>query len=297
MPGERDRAIGALVGLAVGDALGATLEFQARDSYPPLTDMVGGGPFQLAPGEWTDDTSMALCLTDSLISSDGFDKRDLLERFRRWWRGGENSHNGRCFDIGITTRNALLKFERDGSVDAGSDDPDSAGNGSLMRLSPVAIRWWNDPATATSVAVRQSETTHRSPMVLQCCQVFAEILCDAISTGDRDYVLRDRPWSGSHALRDVLAGKWKTLSRSEIGSSGYVFDSLRAALWCVGNADDFRHAVLIAANLGDDADTTAAITGQLAGALWGAEGIPSAWQTRLAWAVSIRERAARLFDR
>ena len=105
-----DRALGCLLGLAVGDTLGTTLEFSKRDAHPPLTDMVGGGPFGLNPGEWTDDTSMALCLADSLIACGEIDQRDLMERFVRWWREGHNSHNGRCFDIGITTRRALQRF-------------------------------------------------------------------------------------------------------------------------------------------------------------------------------------------
>lgn len=134
-----DRAIGALLGLAVGDAVGTTLEFRARDSYEPLTDMVGGGPFGLQPGQWTDDTSMALCLADSLLEKGMLDQTDLMERFVRWWRHGENASTGRCFDIETTTANALAKFEATGNPVAGSIDPRSAGNGSIMRLAPVAI--------------------------------------------------------------------------------------------------------------------------------------------------------------
>src|ERR1700754_2398601 len=111
MEAVRDRAVGALVGLAVGDAVGTTLEFSRRDSMPPLKDMVGGGPFRLQPGQWTDDTSMALCLADSLLACDGLNQHDLMQRFLRWWRDGENSCTGECFDIGITTRTALMRFE------------------------------------------------------------------------------------------------------------------------------------------------------------------------------------------
>jgi ADP-ribosyl-[dinitrogen reductase] hydrolase len=140
------RGLGCLLGLAVGDAVGTTLEFSRRDERPPLTDMVGGGPFRLAPGEWTDDTSVALCLADSIIGCGGIDQCDLMDRFVPWWRDGENSHNGRCFDIGITTRHALARFERTGDPLAGSVDPGTAGNGSVMRLAPVALRWCADPA-------------------------------------------------------------------------------------------------------------------------------------------------------
>jgi len=107
-----DRAIGSLLGLAVGDALGATLEFSERDAHSPVTDIIGGGPFRLKPGEWTDDTSMALCLADSLIANKALDEHDLLERFVRWWEKGENSVKGRCFDIGTTTRQSLANFLR-----------------------------------------------------------------------------------------------------------------------------------------------------------------------------------------
>src|SRR5215813_4145645 len=141
---SEDRACGCLLGLAVGDAIGTTLEFRSRDAYAPLTDMIGGGPFDLAPGEWTDDTSMALCLADSLINYGDLDETDLMQRFVRWWRNGANSANGYCFDIGFTTRAALSEFERSGNPRAGSENPNTAGNGSLMRLAPVAIRHHGD---------------------------------------------------------------------------------------------------------------------------------------------------------
>lgn len=134
----RDRAIGALIGLAAGDAVGTTLEFKRRDSYPRLTDMVGGGPFRLKPGQWTDDTSMALALADSLIENPDLDPADLMRRFVAWRDEGAYSCTGTCFDIGMTVSSALSRWQRSGDPLAGSTDPNSAGNGSLMRLSPVA---------------------------------------------------------------------------------------------------------------------------------------------------------------
>src|SRR3990172_9047568 len=123
---RKNRAVGCLLGLAIGDAVGTTLEFRARDTYPPLTDMIGGGPFNLKTGEWTDDTSMALCLADSLIACGDLDESDLMRRFLRWWRHGENSVNGRCFDIGNSTRHALETFERTGNPRSGSRKPETA---------------------------------------------------------------------------------------------------------------------------------------------------------------------------
>src|ERR1044071_3048228 len=128
-----DRVRGCLIGLATGDALGTTLEFKSPGTFKPITDMVGGGPFWLRPGEWTDDTSMALCLAESIIETRGFDPVDQLRRYVRWYRHGHMSCKNCCFDIGNTTRMALHIFERTGEPYCGSTDPLFAGNGSLMR--------------------------------------------------------------------------------------------------------------------------------------------------------------------
>ena len=287
-----DRAQGALLGLAIGDAVGTTLEFKARDSYPMLTDMTGGGPFRLKAGEWTDDTAMALALADSL-ASETFDEADLMRRFVAWHERGEYSCTGTCFDIGVTTREALSRFKRSGNPIAGSTDPMSAGNGSLMRLSPVAVRYWQDRATLRDVAARQSKTTHAAPEAVDACIAYAEVLADAISGMPRSEVLRPRSgYAGS--IEAIMQGSWRGKRRSEIKSSGYVAHSLEAALWCVGRTSDYRSAVLLAANLGDDADTTAAIVGQLAGALYGLSGIANEWQQRVAWAPRILTTALAL---
>lgn len=287
-----DRALGCLLGLAVGDAVGTTLEFSARDSRPPLTDMVGGGPFGLRPGEWTDDTSMALCLADSLAARNGLDQRDLMERFVRWWRHGENSHNGRCFDIGITTREALHRFLATGDPVAGSVDPMKAGNGSIMRLAPVALRWAGSREHAIAAARAQSVTTHAAPAAVEACALLAEILTEAIATGNKEAVLRPRAAS-EPSIAAVGAGSWRGKVRQQIRSSGYVVHTLEAAFWCIDRSDEFAEAVLLAANLADDADTVAAVTGQIAGALWGLSGIPRAWLDRLAWGEKL-ENTARL---
>ena len=278
-----DRAVGSLLGLAVGDAVGTTLEFKPRDSYQPLTDMVGGGSFHLKPGEWTDDTAMALALADSLCADPALDEADLMRRFVDWHRRGAYSCTGRCFDIGVTTRDALARFERTGDPLAGSTDPQTAGNGSLMRLAPVAIRHWAAPTTRATVAARQSTTTHAATEAIDACVAFADVLADAIAGEPRNAVLARREPDVPRGVRSVMAGSWRGRPRDAISASGYVLHSLEAALWCVGRTADFRSAVLLAANLGDDADTTAAITGQLAGALYGVAGIPPAWLAKLAW--------------
>jgi ADP-ribosyl-[dinitrogen reductase] hydrolase len=289
-----DRALGALLGLAVGDALGTTLEFRARDTYQPLTDIVGGGPFKLAPGEWTDDTALALALADSLASDDRLDEEDLLRRFVEWWQEGTYSCTGRCFDIGLTTRAALMHWQATGASHSASADSQLAGNGSLMRLAPVAIRFWHDRDRLTDVAARQSKTTHAAPEAVDACVAFANVLADAIEGRSKAEVLRDRSEAYAGAAGTVMAGGWRGKSRAAIRSGGYVVHSLEAALWCVDRTSTYREAVLMAANLGEDADTTAAITGQLAGALHGASGIPDQWLEKLAWRDRIRAMAATL---
>jgi ADP-ribosyl-[dinitrogen reductase] hydrolase len=293
----RDRAVGAMLGLAVGDAIGTTLEFTPRDSLPLLTGMVGAGPFRLAPGEWTDDTAMALALTDSLLSHPDLDETDLMDRFVAWHERGDYSHNGRCFDIGITTLGALGRFVKSGEPIAGSSDPGTAGNGSLMRLAPVAVRYWNDPGRLRDTAARQSRTTHGAAEAVDACVAYAELLADAIAGRPAEEVLFPRSGDWAPKIAVIMAGGWRTKQRGDIRGSGYVVDALEAALWSVAHAGgDAARAVLTAANLGDDADTTAAIAGQLAGALSGTDGIPADWLQCLAWRGRIANMAGALFD-
>ncbi len=291
----RDRAIGAFLGLACGDALGTTLEFSRRDSRPCVTEFIGGGPFKLKPGEWTDDTSMALCLADSILASRGFDPRDAMERFVRWWREGSNSVTGRCFDIGNTTRDALSRFLETGNPMSGPVGSRTAGNGSLMRLSPVAIAWWRTPEEATSIARDQSRLTHGAAEAVDACALFAGMLCAAISGAGKSETLGLARSGAYPTLNAAMGGRWHTAKRAQIKSSGYVIHTLEAALWAVNKTDTFRDAVIEAANLGDDADTVAAVTGQLAGAIHGATAIPEAWRSALAWQDVIAQRAAALY--
>lgn len=292
----RSRAIGALLGLAVGDAVGTTLEFKARDSYPPLTDMVGGGPFSLKRGEWTDDTAMALALADSLAVNPLLDVRDLMNRFVQWHEQGTYSCTGHCFDIGITTRQALAKWKRSGGPLAGSNDPMTAGNGSLMRLAPVAIRHFRDRDRLRDVAARQSRTTHAASEAVEACVVYAEAIADAIEGRPRSEILRSRPVPTEQALSNIMSGSWRGKLRQEIRASGYVAHSLEASLWSVGRTATYRDAVLTAANLGEDADTTAAIAGQLAGALYGLGGITIDWIDDVAWSPRIQAMADKLLE-
>ena len=277
-----DRYRGALLGLACGDAVGTTVEFMPRGSFAPVTDMLGGGPFSLAPGKWTDDTSMALCLAESLIQTGRCDPADQMARYANWYEWGYWSSTGVCFDIGITTKGAIHQFLLTGEALSGSSNPEAAGNGSLMRLAPIALRFGHGEQLVQDMAALSSLTTHAAAECLDACRVFAVALSRALRGMPKEQVLDlgGLPIE-SAKIRAVAAADHAAKPAEQIMGSGYVVDSLEAALWCYARHDNFRDAVLEAVNLGDDADTTGAIVGQLAGATYGAAGIPAAWLDRL----------------
>ena len=259
----RDRLLGSLLGLAVGDALGTAVEFQARDSFPPVTGMTGGGVFDLAPGQWTDDTSMALCIAASLTETGAYDPRDQLARFVRWYRDGHLSSTGRCFDIGNQTRTALEEFEITGEPYREAVGGMSAGNGSLMRLAPVAMAFCDDPDAAGQFSADSSRTTHPAVECVEACGAYGRLISAAVGGASRTelYVLAAdlAEQVTSPGLATILRGSYRVKERDEISSSGYVLHSLEAALWAFANTDDFLEGALLAVNLGDDADTVGAI--------------------------------------
>jgi ADP-ribosyl-[dinitrogen reductase] hydrolase len=290
-----DRARGALLGLAVGDAIGTTVEFMPRGSFAPLTDMVGGGPFNLLPGQWTDDTSMALCLGASLLEH-GFDLADQIDRYLQWHDEGYMSSNGKCFDIGLATSTALERYRATGESRAGSAKPDSAGNGSIMRLAPVPIYYLDTPVRALKYSAEQSKTTHRAPECLMACQLMTEVMLRALQGLPKAdvFAVSQQNLPLTPALQAIARGDYKSKAEADIEGSGYVVASLEAALWCFWNTTSFKDCVLLAANLGDDADTTAAVAGQLAGAFYGESGIPASWLKKLTMATEIGQLAEQL---
>lgn len=302
-PDTIDRARGALLGLAVGDALGASVEFMTPGSFELVTDMIGGGPHRLQPGEWTDDTSMALCLAESLVECGGFDATDQMRRYVRWYRKGHLSSTGSCFDIGNTTRAALHRFERDDDPFAGSTDAHSAGNGSIMRLAPVPIHYHHDPRAAISYAADSSRTTHAAAEAVDACRYMAGVIVGALNGTPRDTLLSAR-WSPVPGLWDeeplaprideIAAGSFLAKEPPQIRGSGYVVESLEAALWAFSRSSSFEEGLLLAVNLGDDADTTGAVYGQIAGAFYGAAAIPAKWMDKLAMKSLIERLVERL---
>lgn len=287
---------GCLLGLACGDAVGTTVEFQPRGSFAPVTDMVGGGPFGLRPGEWTDDTSMALCLAHSLIETGQFDPADQMRRYCRWRKDGYLSSNGRCFDIGNTVSASLSRFQQSSDPFSGPTDPNSAGNGCIMRLAPVPLFFYPDRSQAIHWSGESSRTTHGAAECVEACRLFAAMLCQALSGASKQEVLFKHGLTDlkSPKIRAIADGEYRDKPESAIRGSGYVVHCLEAGLWCFLQTDTFREAVLRATNLGEDADTTAAVCGQIAGAFYGEAGIPAEWLQRLVMADDIRLLANRL---
>ncbi len=285
------RVRGALLGLAVGDALGTTLEFTpALDPFTPrVTQIVGGGPFRLPPGGWTDDTSMALCLAQSLVATGACDPRDQMERYVRWWKNGENSVTGRCFDIGNTTRAALQRYLDTGDPFAGDSDPHAAGNGSLMRLAPVVLAARSEEQ-AIEWASLQSRTTHAACACVDACRFYARLIWRALDGASRVDLLDPAAGSDLDLTASVVAvaqGSYRQKMPPQIRGSGYVVESLEAALWAFHHSSTFAEGAILAVNLGEDADTTGAVYGQLAGAHYGLDGIPPEWCATVLWADQI----------
>ncbi|MFJ2390686.1 ADP-ribosylglycohydrolase family protein [Pseudomonas koreensis] len=296
-PSLSERFRGTLLGLACGDAVGTTVEFKPRGSFQPLTNMVGGGPFDLKPGQWTDDTSMALCLAESLLSKNTFNAADQMGRYLNWWKWGYLSSTGECFDIGMTVSQALSQYQQTGQPFAGSTDPFTAGNGSLMRLVPVVLFYFPDVQQIRRFAIDSSRTTHAAPEAIECCQLLAELITKALLGASKTELHRLPLSTFTQSKVAALArGDYLTKSVSEIRGSGYSVESLEAALWCFHHTDSFAAAILQAANLGDDADTTAAIVGQLAGAYYGIRAIPAHWLEMLHDGEEIAATADRLLD-
>ena len=291
----QDRFRGALLGLACGDAVGTTVEFASRGTFKPAIDMVGGGPFSLQPGEWTDDTSMALCLAASLIEKNGFDPHDQLTRYCRWRNEGYMSSTGHCFDIGNTTSDALDRFERLGTpfCSDATINANMAANGCIMRLAPVPMWFYPDREATIHYASLSAKTTHGALECLETSKLFGAMLHSALDGASKEELLFGQSELGltSPTVQALATGSYSVKTRDQISGSSYVVEALEAALWCFLKTDTFKAAVLAATNLGDDADTTAAICGQLAGAFYGEKAIPRPWLKRLVMVDDIRALA------
>lgn len=269
-----DRALGGFLGLAIGDALGAQVEFKRRGTFPDVKEMTGGGPFGLRPGQTTDDTEMAILMAQSLIEKRGIDPVDLMSRWLYWY------HSPECFDIGNTIREALDRFQYEGQPFQGLNQEDKSGNGSIMRLYP-AILWGLELSEekAFEIAWDVSRLTHGSDLVRKTTRDF--------------YVL----------IRKLLNGisKEEALKGIEINdhpqSTGFVVDTYECALWGFSQSSSFEDGLLKVVNLGGDSDTAGAVYGQIAGSHYGKEGLPNRFLKKLEGVSLIEDLTMKLLKR
>lgn len=275
----RERFLGALLGLATGDAVAAPTQYRRPGSFTPVGDLIGGGPFALPRGGWSDDTAMALCLADSLLATDGFDARDQVERYRRWQREGYLSATGTCVGITASTARALAMAQWRRQLFSGSHAPDRLDPEPLSRVAPVVMFFFAAEEEAVQLASDAARTTCQAPAVLGACRDLARAVFLALS---------GQPKAG--ILAEIVAG---VEFRARKGS---VSEALAAALEAFAATDNFRDAVLHAANYGGNSDVIAAACGQLAGAFYGASAIPAAWRDCLLQRPLIETYADRLLQ-
>lgn len=287
----RDRYLGCLVGLAVGDALGAPVEFKQPGTFQPITGMRAGGPFDLDKGTWTDDTSMALCIAASLLEMQIFDPIDILDRFLHWYRSGYLSSTGVCFDIGNRTRASLEDFERTREPFRPQGLTTFASNGSIMRLAPIPLAFRESPSTAIRLAGDSSRLTHNHPDAIDACRYLSALLVGALYGAAKEDLFRpffdpaQDTWKSqplSEKMAAVANAEYRSKDIAAIHPSADAVFCLEAALWAFDRTDTYKDGCLLIVNMGDDSDTTAAVYGQLAGAFYGYKAIPADWLADLA---------------
>lgn len=288
----KEKISGGLFGLAVADALGVPVEFTPRRILKenPVTGMRGFGTYDQPPGTWSDDTSLTLCLMDSLAQTEAPDYGDIMKNFASWLTEGKYTPHGEAFGVGHSTRKAiLLSLSGKPPLECGGTALEANGNGSLMRILPMAYYLYpmDDPEACLREVHRISSLTHAHPLSKIACGIYVLLLtallkgksCEsAVSAAGRYYSSHKEfsPWlEHFHRILDVSG--LEKLSSPEISSSTYVIHSLEAAFWCFLTTDSYRGCVLKAANLGEDTDTVAAIAGGLAGTFYGKEDIPAEW--------------------
>lgn len=298
----RDRFHGALLGLAVGDALGVSVQHRKPDTFTPLGDLLGGGPFDLPRGAWSDDTAMALCLAESLLECNGSDPADQVRRYQRWQREGYLASTGQCVGITASVSRALATAQWSGKAHSGSHDPARLDKEPLSRVAATVLFHCADPETAIEQAAEAARTTHQAPVVLDVCRYFGALLVGALRGTAKSQLLAPNyaPSEGLWNRRPlkpqveaIAAGSFRTKSPPEIEGGGTILQTLEAVLWAFNRARNFREGALLAANLGLDADVTATAYGQLAGAAYGVANIPAGWRS----AIYGRERIEELADR
>lgn len=301
-----------LFGVAVGDALGLPVQFKSREylKLNPVSEMIGYGTFNLPPGTWSDDSSLTFCLVAAIV--DGFDLRRLANYFMDWYHQGYWTPFVKAFDIGITTSEAITRFSKGTFPEfAGGVDEFSNGNGSLMRILPLVFYLANKPIDERFEMTRKvSSITHRHIRSIIACFYYLEFAMMLLDSKDKFAIYKEMQNKVPDFLNliDVDSEEIAKFNRllkeniyeqpeDKISSSAYVVDTLEASIWCLLTTNNFKDAVLKAVNLGEDSDTTAAVTGGLAGLLYGYKSIPKEWVNQLARKEDIEYLALRLANK
>jgi len=302
-PGSiRSRFSGALIGLAVGDALAAATQDLEPGTFAPVSDVMGGGPFGLPPGAWSDDTAMALCLADSLLVCRAFDSRDQVERYLRWQQEGYLSATGVCAGITPNTAKALSAAQWRRQVFPGSHEPKQLDPEPLSRIAPVVMFAFASADEATRLAGDAARITCQAPAVVEVCRIFAAMLHAALAGAPKEEVLA--PKHGLAELeaagyrprvRSLLQGRYRRKRPGQVHTGRTIVEVLEAALWSFDQSEDFQAGALLAANLGAASDVASAAYGQLAGAFYGAAAIPPAWRGAVLRLELIETLAEQLF--
>jgi ADP-ribosylglycohydrolase len=282
----RDRFQGALLGLAVCDALAAHTQFRKPGSFAPVGDLLGGGPFDVPRGAWTDDTAMALLLAESLLECEGFNAQDQVTRYARWQREGYGSATGQCVGISANVARALATAQYRHQPFAGSHDPAQLEKDPLSRVAPVVMYFFADAAAGIARAAEAARITAQAPLVLDCVRLLAAMLRQALTGREKPAILRPprESWISGPPRPELLAvyeGAYLGREPPDIGGGGHIVQALEAALWAFQRSESFREGALLAANLGRDSDVVAAVYGQLAGAYHGVSAIPGIWRNSL----------------
>jgi ADP-ribosylglycohydrolase len=295
----RSRFQGALLGLAVGDALAAPTQMLKRGAFAPVHDLIGGGNYDLPRGAWSDDTAMALCLAESLLERQGFDARDQVERYVRWQQQGHLSATGQCIGITASVARALAAAKWRRQTFAGSHDPAQLDPEPLTRVAPAVMYRFADPAAAIDWAADAARTTCQAPEVVEACRLLAAMLHGALSGQPKEQLLQppESAWQrskGASRTAAIAAGSYRRRTPDTLRPAGNALDLLEAALWAFHAHPTYREGALAAVNLGGSSDVIGAIHGQLAGAHHGLRAIPLAWRHGLARARDLEELADRL---
>ncbi len=290
MRNKLDIIKGVIFGLAVGDALGVPVEFKSREYLKanPVTNMQGYGTYNVPKGTWSDDTSMTLCTLESIIENGEINLDNIMEKFAKWRCFGYMTPFDECFDIGNTTYCAIARYLEGESFPYGSGAENSNGNGSLMRISPVVLFYAlqsHNPIRRIEAIRNVSMLTHAHDISIIGCGIYNFILDEIIKNPCKESIREGISKGDRHykCIREIIAYikmlrlNFASLDEREIKSTGYVVDTLEAAVWCLMNTSSYEECVLKAVNLGEDTDTVGAIAGSLAGALYGYEAIPKKW--------------------